>query len=232
MLAKRARSDGARSAKFAAKTLFLLVLLVTLSVTVAIGLVQRAPLGRSAASFVTYALLPLLVTALPRAGGAVALEVTVGLAPAALVGARCSSCRRCSKSRNLRFRRLPPLLVDLIVGGKSREHAIVEGIAQLVAFLHDEVDLRREGMKQQIRVGSIGKFLPRVLETEPKVGGDKIRRVFARFHFEGVEPLLQRAPSFLGATVEASLQSLPSRRSISHRPGSAIARVGSHSNVR
>ena len=99
---------------------------------------------------------------------------------------------------------------------KPRGQLVVEGVSQLIALIFDELELRREGIKKQVRLGLVEDLLSHVLQTEPEVvhGGDYFSGIVAYFHLL-VELRPQRSPSFLGIDVEAVLQGLPCRRLIS-----------------
>ena len=198
-----------------------LFLLVSLRVAVVRGLVVGTPFAAS--TFLSLLLSPFGTTFL-RQLRAVALEVTVSLALVALIRVRRSRRHRCSTPRNRRCQRLPRLLDDVVIGIDGREQFVVESVSQFIAFILDELVLRREGMKKQVRVGFVGNLLPHVLQTEPKVvhGGDEVSGICTCFHFLAVGLLPQHTPSFLGVAGEAVFQSLPCRRPIAYGTGSAV----------
>ena len=78
-----------------------------------------------------------------------------------------------------------------------------------VMHLPDEGNLLRERVQQQIRLGVIEEFLPRVRQMKSHVvhGGYEVSRIAARWHRDGEEFHPARTPRFLRIPIETLLQS-------------------------
>ena len=117
-----------------------------------------------------------------------------------------------------------------LVASRVSEHPVVEGVSQLIYLIHDDRELRREGVQMQVRVGRVINIFKDVFHMVTGGYDGRSNGIVTYLHRLLVDLLPQGTLSFLGFDVETVLRGLPCRRPIS-RGTDVCARVSFYSNV-